>query len=108
MPAEKYAAVKEYVRVVGGLRVSTAGGFRDRVVEWCVEDWPAGASPDTLREVLLARVAVRVRRQHSGVLATMLIYVIASKIVSLVVDWWLHHRDNRTMMDAWRRDASSR
>lgn len=103
----QYQTLKDYVRIVGGPRVFAAGGLRDQIVDWCVADWPEGVAPERRREVLRARISQRVRQRYSGVLATMIIWCIVERVIGLVIEWFLHHRDHRRQMVIWCRDAAA-
>jgi len=109
-PAEKYAALKLFVRREGRLRLNAFGAqsrFRDQLIEWAVEEWPDETDAARLEETLRARLSIRTREKYGSVLAAFLIPVLVNVIVHLVVKWWESRRDNRAQLSSWVADAKA-
>lgn len=102
----EYNELREYIRDRGGLRVSSHGGFRDRVIDWIVADWPVGCREDQLAEEVMARMAVRLRKKYSSAILTFLLYVVVSQIVKLAIEWFLERQQNRDLMMTYHAKAS--
>ena len=100
-----YRPLKEFVARKGGSRLSLHAPFRDRMVEWAVEDFPTDCPPDRVEEVLRARLRVRVRRQYGSVMAMILIGVMVNLITRLVIEWWFDKRGHRVLMEGWHKNA---
>lgn len=106
--AEKYAALKLFVRREGSLRLNAFGAqsrFRDQLVEWAVQEWPDETNAERLEQTLRARLAIRTRERYGSVLAAFLIPVIVNVVVHLIVKWWESRKDNRSQLSAWVCDA---
>lgn len=110
LPAEKYGALKLFVRREGKLRLNAFGPqskFRDQMIEWAVAEWPDDADPARLEEVLRARLAIRTREKYGSVLAAFLVPVLVNVIAHLIVKWWESRKDNRDQLALWVADAKA-
>lgn len=105
--AERYGSLKAFVRERGGPRLLANGRFRDRCVEWAVEDWPTDCEPERLEEVLRARLAIRTRQEYGSVMAALLIGIAVNLICRLIVDWWERRLSNKAIMAAWNHAAKN-
>lgn len=103
---DTYRPLREFVASRGGSRLRLHPTLRDRVVDWCVADWPANCPDDRVEEVLRARIRRRVRTQYGSVIAAILISVIADLIVKLIIEWWKKRNSHRVLMEGWRAQAN--
>lgn len=103
-----YRPLKAFVTSRGGMRMAMHPRMRDSLIEAAVEEFPTDASPDTVTEVLAARMRIRVRKQYGSVVAMLLISALVNVIVKLVVEWWLDRNSHRVLMEGWRRSALAR
>jgi hypothetical protein len=101
-----YAALKSFVARRGGHRLAMHRSARDRLVEIAVEEFPVGADPSRIEEVLRAKVRIRVREQYGAILASIIIGVMVNLIVRLVIEWWFENRSHQVLMEGWRALAS--
>jgi hypothetical protein len=106
MPSDStYRPLKAYVAKNGGLRLSVRPELRDRLVEWAVVEFPVDATPEHVEEVLRARLAVRIRKTHGSVIASLLIGMLLNLLVKLIIDWWFSRQSHRVLMEGWRTNA---
>jgi hypothetical protein len=108
MPDQAYSSLKRFVADRGGIRLSMHGGVRDRLVEMAVEEWPQDCEPARLKDVLRAKMAIRIRREYGSVIATILLSVLLNAIVKLVIEWWFSRQSHRILMAGWSSAAKNR
>jgi len=101
-----YAALREYVLENGGVRQRVNPRLRDQLIGWIVEDWPVGSREDEYAEILMLKLADRMRQQYGSVVLTFLLYIIASQLVKLAIEWVLDRLENREMMMQYHAKAS--
>jgi hypothetical protein len=106
MAAEKYQSLKDFVESRCGARGGFHRGIRNRLTEIAVEEFPSDATPDTVLEVLNARMRVRIRQEYGSIVAMLLISVLANLIARAVWEWWKNHRSHRVTMAGWQEEAS--
>lgn len=105
MAAEKYQPLKTFVAASGGRRLAFHRGIRDRLVEMAVEEFPLDADPERMREVLDARMRVRIRDEYGSVIAMLLISVLANIIARAVIEWWKKRHSHAVLMHGWQEQA---
>jgi len=101
-----YAALRDYVIENGGIRQRVNTTLRDTIISWIVADWPVGAREDELAELLMIRIASRLQERYSSVLLTFILYVIASQLIALAIEWVLDRLQNRELMMQYHAAAS--
>lgn len=102
-----YRPLADYIRRRGGVRVAMHQGLVDRMIEMAVEEFPHTGCPDeALEDVLRARLAIRIKREYSSVVAALLISVLANLISRLVVEWLRRRKGHRVLMYGWVENAS--
>lgn len=100
-----YRPLTDYIIARGGILVRAHPGFRDRLIDLAIEEFPVGASPVEAADLLRARLCARIRREHGSVVATLLIGLLVNLIVRLVIEWWLSSRSHRILMEGWQAHA---
>lgn len=102
-----YAALRDYVIENGGIRQRANPRLRDQIISWIVSDWPVGSREDEYAEILMTRVARRLKEQKYGsVLLTFILYVVASQLIKLAIEWVLERLKNRELMMKYHAKAS--
>lgn len=96
-----YRPLKEYVTRRGGVRLLLHPGIRDALVELAVREFPSGADPDKLAEVLKARMKIRIRETYSSPIAVLIIGVILNAVVRIIIEWWMRRHAHRVLMEGW-------
>lgn len=103
-----HAPLKQYVSKRGGFRLASHTRLRDRLVDMAIEEWPESCDPDKIRDVLKARMGIRVRKEYGSILAMFIISVLVNAIAKIVVEWWFARDSHRVLMLGWHRNASDR
>jgi hypothetical protein len=101
MADSQYGPLKVFVARKGGIRLGLHAPLRDRLVEMVVEEWPVGADPARIPEVVEARVRLRLREQHSSAITIFLLTIFLQLVVKIVIDWWFARQANRVLMAGW-------
>lgn len=105
MAAEKYGSLKKYVEERAGKRGRIHHGYRDRLVEIAVEEFPCGIDRDKSLEVLQARMRIRIRQEYGSIIAVLLISVLANLIARAVWEWLKKRHSHEVIMTGWQEEA---
>jgi|AACY02.2.fsa_nt_gi hypothetical protein len=102
-----YPELRDYAIEEGGIRQRVNPRLRDQIIEWIVADWPVGAREDQYPEILMMSVARRLKAQKYGsVLLTFILYVVASQLIQIAIEWVLERLANRELMIQYHAKAS--
>jgi hypothetical protein len=102
-----YPELRDYAIEQGGIRQRVNPRLRDQIIEWIVADWPVGSREDELAEILMTRVARRLKAQKYGsVLLTFILYIVASQLIKIAIEWVLERLQNRKLMMQYHAKAS--
>ena len=108
MAAEKYGPLKQYVAENTGVRGQLHQGYRDRLVEIAVEEFPTDADDEHGLEVLRARMRLRVKKEYGSIIAILLIGVLVNLISNAVWEWWRKRHSHRVTMTGWRAEYDAK
>lgn len=102
-----YPELRDYAIEHGGIRQRVNPRLRDQIIEWIVADWPVGSREDELAPTLMTKVAARLKsQQYSSVLLTFILYVVASQLIKIAIEWVLERLQNRELMMQYHAKAS--
>jgi hypothetical protein len=101
-----YAALRDYAVREGGIRQRINPKLRDTIISWIVEDWPVGAREDELAEILMTRISGRLRKKYSSAVLAFILYIVASQLIQIAIEWVLERLENRQMMMQYHAKAS--
>jgi hypothetical protein len=101
-----YAPLRSFIRRRGGLRVAAHGKICDRLIDIGVEEWPQECPPDKIRDVLRARMNIRVRQEYGSIVALIIIGVLVNVISRLIMEWWFKEDSHRVLMAGWNHRAT--
>lgn len=102
----RYAPLKRRLWKEGGLRLAMHGRAADQIADAVVSMWPEQCDPDTVEDVVRARVAIFLKRRYGNWLAMFLISVVANHVIKIIIEWWRERSSHRVLMEGWRAQAA--